>query len=61
MYPVVIIERTAAGDAYRYSRFDDGRFDYIVDTPVVPVGKPLEILTARDVEIFRTKPETVVE
>lgn len=60
MKPVVKIERTVAGDAFRYSRYVDGKSDYIVETPPVAVGKPPETLCDRDVELFRTNPKEII-
>ena len=60
MYPVVIIERTTAGDAYRYTRIVDQKVALAVETAPAPVGKPLEILDAGGVETFRLHPERLL-
>ena len=63
MKPVVLIERTAAGDAFRYHRFGATRRGErpastdVVDTPTVEVGKPLIALAPDDVEWLRTDPK----
>lgn len=61
MNPVVLISRTAAGDAFTYARYVHRertveRTDAFRLDPV-PIGTPLPALPADDVELLRTDPE----
>jgi hypothetical protein len=59
--PVVLIERTSQGAAYRYSRFENRESTHIVETPVAKVGEPLEHLSPSDVEWFRSDPKRFLQ
>lgn len=55
--PLVLIERTIYGAAYRYTRVVGGQGKEIVETEPMPVGAQPEALSRLDVETFRTEPE----
>ena len=57
MKPVVLVERTAMGDAVRYSRIVNGLSTDIVETETVEGGQPVKILKPEDVELFRVDPK----
>lgn len=61
MNPVVLIQRTTPGDAYRYSRIEKRERTDVVETPPVPVGKPLYVLSPDEVEQLRTDPKKFME
>ena len=63
MHPLVLIERTPAGDAFRYHRFGAARrgdrpvSTDVVDTPAAKVGEVLPALSPEDVEWLRKDPD----
>jgi hypothetical protein len=57
MKPVVLMQRTLAGDAVRYSRIEDGKVTHIVETAAVPPKQPVEFLDAKSVEEMRAHPK----
>lgn len=67
MVPVVMIERTPAGDAFRYHRFGATRRGTppvstdVVDMPQAKVGDPLEAMAPEHVEWLRTDPKTFLQ
>ena len=63
MNPVVLVQRTPAGDAFRYERWahpPGQRFPEMTDAlqlAPVPVGDSLPVLDPSDVERFRNHPK----
>lgn len=60
MKPVILVQRTAMGNAFHYSRIVDGKSTHIVETEAAPVGKPLVALEPFDVEVLRERPEQIL-
>jgi hypothetical protein len=58
---LVLVTRTTYRDAYRYARYVDGHEREVVLLDPTPMGKPLPVLSASDVELFRTKPEELLK
>lgn len=59
MYPVILIRRTMAGDAFIYDRYDRADIREWTDAAQldpVPPGTQLPALSAEDVELLRTDP-----
>lgn len=57
MKPVVLIQRTAAGDAFVYSRYAGRERTNVAQLDSVDVGVTLPALSPDDVERLRTDPE----
>lgn len=63
MTPVVLIERTVAGDAFHYKRYPALRrggqpvTSHEIVTAAADVGKQLPALSPADVELFRVYPD----
>lgn len=57
MRPVVLMQRTLAGDAVRYTRVEDRKVTHIVETAAVPPNQPVETLDAKSVEEMRAHPK----
>jgi hypothetical protein len=57
MRPVVLISRTLAGDAFRYSRYAQRERTHAAELSPVPVGTELPALSPADVELLRNDPD----
>lgn len=61
MNPVVLISRTLAGDAFRYSRYAQRESTHISEFEPVPVGTVLPAFTPAEVELLRSDPDRFYE
>lgn len=57
MKPVVLVQRTLAADAFRYTRFEDGKSTHVVETSPVSPKEPVMTLSAAHVEEMRADPK----